>query len=286
MGEFVSTKWAEDYQKRRAYFQAYQAKKREETRIRKEKIAIERAKKPPKKHFRRRSPFAEVGRRGGALSPHAECIPCLAGLGITRRRAESLFGISNGALKKYGFKATPRHQIAVLCHAAKKRKLVTKQIENIQMDDLRLYINLERAREDMWSTHHQEVKRWNGRKAAALQWHRFKDCPEFILKKNARSRMWKLAKGMLKDTRTFEAIGCSIAHFRKWIEDMFQDGMSWDNYGEWEIDHVRPCASFDLTDRSQFLECFNYRNTRPMWRADNRRKWSNFEGVSYRSANR
>lgn len=282
----------EYYQKRKAYHQARQAKKREETRIRKQKRAIERADKPPKKHWRRRAPFAEVGRMGGAVSPHAKCIPCLASLGITRRRAERLFGISAGALKKYGFRAAQRHQIAALCHAAKKRKRIEsgnlftqRQIETIQMDDIKRDIDALRPVEYMWPAHHPEAKKWVGRKAAALTWQRFKDCPEFVLKKAARCRMWKLAKGMLKDTRTFEAIGCSIPHFRKWIEDRFQDGMSWDNYGDWEIDHVRPCASFDLTDRSQFLECFNYRNTRPMWRADNRRKWSSFNGVMFRKAN-
>ena len=49
--------------------------------------------------------------------------------------------------------------------------------------------------------------------------------------------------------------------------------MSWDNHGKgkgkWHIDHIRPCASFDLTDLEQQKECFNYSNLQPLWSEDN-----------------
>jgi hypothetical protein len=50
--------------------------------------------------------------------------------------------------------------------------------------------------------------------------------------------------------------------------------MSWENYGRkgWEIDHVRPCASFDLTRHEEVLACFHYTNLRPLWSVDNKRK--------------
>jgi hypothetical protein len=52
--------------------------------------------------------------------------------------------------------------------------------------------------------------------------------------------------------------------------------MSWDNYGKygWHIDHIKPCSSFDLSDRKQLLECFNYRNLQPLWALDNLKKGS------------
>lgn len=51
--------------------------------------------------------------------------------------------------------------------------------------------------------------------------------------------------------------------------------MSWDNYGEggWEIDHIKPCASFNLADENQQKECFCYVNLQPLWAEHNRRKW-------------
>ena len=45
--------------------------------------------------------------------------------------------------------------------------------------------------------------------------------------------------------------------------------MTWDNHGEWHIDHIKPCASFDLTDADQQRECFNYTNLQPLWAKDN-----------------
>jgi hypothetical protein len=48
--------------------------------------------------------------------------------------------------------------------------------------------------------------------------------------------------------------------------------MSFDNYGEWEIDHIRPCSSFDLSDPKQQEECFHYTNLQPLWKHDNRLK--------------
>ena len=42
--------------------------------------------------------------------------------------------------------------------------------------------------------------------------------------------------------------------------------MTFDNYGEWHIDHVKPCSSFDLTNEQEIYECFNWKNIRPCWK--------------------
>lgn len=60
--------------------------------------------------------------------------------------------------------------------------------------------------------------------------------------------------------------------FRAWLEARFLPGMSWDNRGEWELDHKRPVASFDLTDPAQLAAAMHYTNLQPLWRSDNRRK--------------
>ncbi len=48
--------------------------------------------------------------------------------------------------------------------------------------------------------------------------------------------------------------------------------MSWDNYGEWHIDHIVPLSSFDLTDKSQVNKVCHYTNLQPLWAIDNLRK--------------
>jgi hypothetical protein len=47
--------------------------------------------------------------------------------------------------------------------------------------------------------------------------------------------------------------------------------MNWDNYGfyGWHIDHIRPCASFDLSKPSEQRKCFNYTNLQPLWATEN-----------------
>lgn len=69
-------------------------------------------------------------------------------------------------------------------------------------------------------------------------------------------------------------LGCSSQQLREHLERQFLPGMTWDNYGKhgWHVDHVRPCASFDLTDPEQQHQCFHYTNLQPLWAADNIRK--------------
>jgi hypothetical protein len=80
--------------------------------------------------------------------------------------------------------------------------------------------------------------------------------------------------GISKAGKTFDLIGCTGDELCRHLERQFADGMNWDNYGYygWHVDHIRPCASFDLTDPKQQKQCFHYTNLQPLWRADNRAK--------------
>lgn len=87
-----------------------------------------------------------------------------------------------------------------------------------------------------------------------------------------------LRKGK-KQNHTLDLIGCSIEYLISCLENKFLGGMSWENYGTvWEIDHIRPCASFDLSDINQQKECFNYKNLQPLFSRDNRIKSSMYNG--------
>ena len=67
-------------------------------------------------------------------------------------------------------------------------------------------------------------------------------------------------------------LGCTLAEARAHIEAQFRPGMSWENHGEWEIDHIRPVASFDLTDPDQARAAAHFTNLQPLWSVENRRK--------------
>jgi hypothetical protein len=98
--------------------------------------------------------------------------------------------------------------------------------------------------------------------------------PTFKVACSLRSRISSLIRksGTKKMVRCTELIGCSINEFRKHLESKFVDGMTWDNYGDWHIDHIFPCSKFDLRLLSEQKKCFHYSNQQPLWKIDNLRK--------------
>lgn len=78
-------------------------------------------------------------------------------------------------------------------------------------------------------------------------------------------------------SRAIDFIGCSIDDLKLHLEKQFVDGMNWENYGDWHVDHIRPCCSFDLTDPEQQRECFHYTNLQPLWATDNLSKGGRYE---------
>jgi hypothetical protein len=83
-----------------------------------------------------------------------------------------------------------------------------------------------------------------------------------------------------KSLRSWEYIGCSIAFLKTYLESLWTEGMDWSNYNfhGWSIDHIKPCASFNLKDKEQQKRCFHYTNLQPMWHIDNMRKGSLYDG--------
>jgi hypothetical protein len=108
----------------------------------------------------------------------------------------------------------------------------------------------------------------------SLYYRKMKTHPFFKLKKCLRQRVYVLLKGGLKSKKTMELLGCSLENFKKHIESKFQEGMTWENHGlkGWHIDHIIPCASFDLTKEEEQKRCFHYSNLQPLWWIDNIKK--------------
>lgn len=103
--------------------------------------------------------------------------------------------------------------------------------------------------------------------------------PIYKIKRNLRSRVAKALKGIgSKSDTTMNLIGCTVEELKAHIESQFVEGMSWSNYGHdiWHIDHIKPCASFDLTDPEEQKACFNWENMQPLWAIDNLSKGSSY----------
>lgn len=111
------------------------------------------------------------------------------------------------------------------------------------------------------------------RQKAAYAKNRRRSDPTFRLLQYSRTRVYLAVKGVKKSARTGQLLGCTISELRAHLESKFRPGMTWENYGPvWHVDHVRPCASFDLLDPAQQRECFHYTNLQPLFAEENLRK--------------
>jgi hypothetical protein len=107
----------------------------------------------------------------------------------------------------------------------------------------------------------------------ALKALKRKKDPLYRLQLRLRWRLWSVVRGIKGYTqKTKDLLGCSLTEFKSHLESLFQAGMSWDNYGEWHIDHIIPCARFDFSSESQQKACFHYTNLQPLWGRDNAAK--------------
>lgn len=79
--------------------------------------------------------------------------------------------------------------------------------------------------------------------------------------------------GGKKELTTYEALGYSALDLKEHIEKKFKDGMSWDNWGEWHIDHIKPISKFDKNTDPKIVN--SLQNLQPLWSYDNIRKSNN-----------
>ena len=109
-----------------------------------------------------------------------------------------------------------------------------------------------------------------------------KESPEYKITKNLRRRLNLALKavGANKYSNTWELTGCDIHQLKKHIERQFKDGMSWNNYGSyWDIDHIIPCASFDLINPEEQQKCFHWTNQQPLKKLDNTKKGAKIDNL-------
>lgn len=110
----------------------------------------------------------------------------------------------------------------------------------------------------------QSIKKWRKEKSLNDINYKIKNC--------LRCRIWnalkKNKKGeFTKNKRTMELIGCTIEEFIIHIEKQFKPNMTWKNHGKkgWEIDHIIPLDSFDLSSLEEQPKAFHYTNCQPLW---------------------
>lgn len=120
-----------------------------------------------------------------------------------------------------------------------------------------------------WRISNLEHRRAWARKYMPL--HRQRN-PSFRVASAVRGRIREALKGnySAKTNASQFYVGCSWADLRTHIQSQFKRGMHWNNYGPvWHIDHIVPCAYFDLTREDELRRCFHFSNLRPLWAKEN-----------------
>ena len=117
------------------------------------------------------------------------------------------------------------------------------------------------------------IKRRNSGKSAQSK-RQYLNNTEHKIAQVLRCRIWWVLKKDKKHFKFNDVIGCTTFFLKQYLENLFVDGMSWDNYGRygWHIDYIKPCASFDLSKPEEQKKCFHYTNLQPLWAQDNYKK--------------
>lgn len=122
-----------------------------------------------------------------------------------------------------------------------------------------------------------KIRRWreaNKDKINARIIERAKLDPKFRLNRRFRSHISR-SLGKSKNGRHWgNLVGYTIDDLKHHLEKQFKTGMTWENYGEWHIDHIVPVSAFNFSspDHHDFKRCWALSNLQPLWAKDNIRK--------------
>jgi len=100
--------------------------------------------------------------------------------------------------------------------------------------------------------------------------------PIYKLINNFRTAIYQVLKEnqVQKNGHYFDILKYSPENLIEHLETKFKDNMSWDNYGEWHVDHIKPISSFQINEigDKEFMSCWSLDNLQPLWGVENIRK--------------
>jgi hypothetical protein len=98
---------------------------------------------------------------------------------------------------------------------------------------------------------------------------------QYKLTRRLRNRLYQALRGNYKTGSAVNDLGCTIPELKIYLENQFQPGMTWDNWGVkgWHIDHKKPLSKFNLINRGQLLKAVHFTNLCPLWAFDNLSKY-------------
>lgn len=123
-----------------------------------------------------------------------------------------------------------------------------------------------------WKKYRQENKEHIAKLKKDWELIKRKTDPLFKFKQNLRHRTNSAFKSKYwqKNNTTKDLLGCTFEEAKQHIELKFTEGMNWDNYGKWHIDHIIPLSS--AKTEIEICVLFNFNNLQPLWASDNFKK--------------
>jgi len=181
------------------------------------------------------------------------------------------------------------------CEKARHRKFYwdnyEEQIKRIKQNHIKNAAKEKKYREIVWTEGRAwsqnnpilfaEIRRKSRKKTReninARNRKRFQENPELRLIRSVRKAIWLSLRGNKKN-HWENLVGYTLDDLIKHIESQFTEGMNWQNYGQWHIDHIIPIASFRFTlpTDNDFKQCWKLNNLQPMWAMDNYKKAANY----------
>jgi membrane-associated HD superfamily phosphohydrolase len=100
--------------------------------------------------------------------------------------------------------------------------------------------------------------------------------PLYKLISNFRTAIYQVLKesNVEKNKHYFDILQYTPEQLILHLENKFTDKMSWDNYGDWHVDHKLPITNYNIQEMgdSEFMKCWSLDNLQPMWGVDNIKK--------------
>jgi hypothetical protein len=164
-----------------------------------------------------------------------------------------------------------------LCRTANQRALDKRlRSEYSRRYRMRNYDSV-RQRETQWVKVNTEkrIAAWNAhnRKRRASQIAKVEDRISALIRIHLRKR------GVVKSSPKLELLGYSVQELAIHLESLFDGDMTWENMGDWQIDHIIPVSAIAYTDESDplFRAAWSLSNLAPLWAIDNKQKSANID---------
>jgi hypothetical protein len=153
-----------------------------------------------------------------------------------------------------------------------KRKKTLKKFyfKNKESELLRFKIyreNNSEKRKETLKKHYENNKTEINRKQVLRNKKRYKTNYLYRVIHNLRIRTKEYLKQHHSNGKFFNTIGCKPNFLREHLEKQFKDGMSWENYGSWHIDHIIPLSS--AKNIEEISKLCHYTNLQPLWASEN-----------------